>query len=142
MTCATIPSTLSDSAPAQAQRGRLCAELSPWADKRAGVGFGVTIERLTPTSLEFTHSGRLTEGTDYLLEIPRPARESFKAICRVSSCGEIDRAQFDTPLADDDYHELLHRLQNCEKKRVTSRRTRNLFILFGLVGVAIAICLP
>ena len=126
------------SSASQEQRGRLCAELSPWADRRAGVGFGVNIERLTATSLEFTHSGRLTEGVDYLVEIPRPRREPFKAICRVKSCGPVDRAQFDTPLADDDFRELLNRMQNPGGARVTSRQTRTLFIAFGLAGMAIA----
>ena len=138
MTSSTIASRLGSSAPTE-QRGRLCAEVSPWADRRAGVGFGVTIERLSPTSLEFTHSGRLTEGMDYLLEIPRPKQAPFKAICRVKSCAHTDRAQFDTPLADDDYRELLGRLNYPEKNRVTSQRTRTLFLAFGVVGMAVAV---
>jgi hypothetical protein len=99
----------------------------------------VNIERLTTTTLEFTHSGRLGEGVDYLVEIPRPRRESFKAICRVRTCGRVDRAEFDTPLADDDYRELVARMMNREAGRVTSVRTRTLFVLFGLVGMAIAV---
>ena len=141
MACATLLSRLRPSSSPTEARGRLCAELSPWAQRRAGVGFGVTIERLTTSTLEFTHSGRLSEGTDYLLEVPRPRRESFKAICRVKSCGRVDRAQFDTPLADDDYRELLQRMTNRQAERVTSARTRMLFILFGFVGTVTAVFL-
>src|SRR5437868_5699532 len=57
-------------------RPYLPAELSPWTDNRAGIGFGVLIESISQTEITLAKNGRITTGLQYLLEIPRPG---FKA---------------------------------------------------------------
>jgi len=119
-------------------RCKLSAELSPWTGDRAGVGFGVSVLSINSGFVELEPCDRIALGQQYLLEIPRPGCKALSEVCTVTRTGELIRAEFETPLADDDYRELSARLKGSDAPRVTSRLTQTLFIVFGIVGLVIA----
>ena len=122
-------------------RCKLSAELSPWQGDRAGVGFGVLVQSISGSFVELDACDRIALGQQYLLEIPRPGQKALSEVCTVTRTGVVIRAEFDTPLADDDYRELSDRLNHGAPPRVTSRLTQLLFIVFGIVGLLTAMLL-
>ena|ERR1043165_8862897 len=141
MTAVDWKPVYAESSPEASGGGRVCAELSPWADGRAGVGFGVMIENITTDSVEFTSCGRLTVGSQYLLEVTRRGGKSLTVTCTVTNSGKVDRARFEKPVASVEIADLVDRILGGAPKRVTTRRTKLLFIIFGIVGVAMALLL-
>ncbi len=123
-------------------KGSLCAELSPWTNEKAGISFGVTIVAFTRNAVDIIDNSRLTLGHHYLLEIPRAGQEPIIMVCEITRTGRWKaRAEFEMPLTDPDHEDLESRLRNMPKPRVTSKRTRALFLLFGIAGLTATLLL-
>jgi hypothetical protein len=123
-------------------KGSLNAELSPWTNEKAGISFGVTIVALTRNAVDIINNHRLTLGHHYLLEIPRAKQDPIITVCEITRTGQWKaRANFEMPLTDPDHEDLESRLRNMPQQRLTSKRTRTLFLLFGLIGLTATLLL-
>ncbi len=56
------------------------------------------IEDFSTTGVGMVHSGRLTVGGQYTLEIPRPGHPPVKVLLQVVRCSELDGGLFSTQM--------------------------------------------
>src|SRR6478672_10458529 len=78
---------------------RIAAEITEFKENGvAGRTFGVMIEDFSTTGVGIIHSGRLTAGGQYTLEIPRPGQPPIRVLLKVVRCSEVAGGMFTTQM--------------------------------------------
>jgi hypothetical protein len=108
------------------------AEMSPWENNRAGTAFGVVLENLSTTGVGIRHNGRLKEGAQYLLEIPRPGTTPLATLLTVVRCDESNGGWFDVEMTPDSILEVAN--ADLRRPYTGARRAK-----LGLVFLAFAV---
>lgn len=127
-------------------RHRVDAQICGWKDSRQGHPIGVRIEDFSPGGVGLTHHTPMPVGAEYLIKIPRPERNELVVLIGVVRC---------VPAGQGGYHigmelrSVMDRTSMGElvdainvQRRITSRRTKLLLILFGIVGIGTALFIP
>jgi hypothetical protein len=129
-------------------RHKVLAKLAPWNGHRPrGHAIEVTIEDFSTTGVGLIHTQKLRENDHYLLEVPRADKKPIWVVLRVARCLPMDDGTFGVGL---EAIELVDAGSlNCnpfvviadlgrKAMRVTTRRTKVLFMTFGIVGTCVA----
>jgi hypothetical protein len=125
------------------------AKIIPWQNdqSRERPAIDVTIEDFSTTGVGLIHARPLKVNDRYLLEVPRPKRDSLWVVLRVSRCLPMDDGTYGVGL---EACELLDvksprsKSETPEAQPVDSRppvvnpRVKLLFLLFGIAGIAVA----
>src|SRR5437870_3961102 len=98
------------------------AEMSPWANGRAGMAFGVVVENFSTTGVGIRHTDRLREGAQYLLEVPRPGSTPLATLLTVVRCDENAGGWFESEMAPGDVLEVAAELAHRRARRASRLR--------------------
>jgi hypothetical protein len=110
------------------------AEMSLWENNRAGMALGVVVENLSTTGVAIRHTGRLKEGAQYLLEIPRPGMAPLATLLTVVRCAETDGGWFDVEMTPDAVLEVAA----SRRRNSTASRTKMGLVFLAFAASAIA----
>jgi len=129
-------------------RHRVVARIAPWNGRRPrGDALQVTIEDFSTTGVGLVHTQALRQGDRYLLEVPRADKKPIWVVLRVARCLPMDDGTYGVGL---EAIELLDAstfngnpfavIANLSRTavRVTTRRTKVLFLMFGIFGICVA----
>lgn len=119
---------------------KIATQMTPWQVGVSAVPFQVVIEDISETGVGIVHSEAIAAGAKFLLTVPRRYHGPQVVECKVVRCEQRGHGLFSIGL------EACQRIEHVEQTkmemRVTSVRTRVLFLVFGLVGLGIAIFVP
>ena len=119
---------------------KVATQMVPWQVGRAATPFGVIIEDISETGVGIIHSEALEEGAKYLLTVPRAASKPVTIQCEVVRCERRGEHSFNIGLVAG---EKIKDPEGTKRAmRLTSGRTRLLFMLFGVVGLLVAVLVP
>jgi hypothetical protein len=119
---------------------KIATQMTAWEVGRAPEAFGVVIEDISETGVGIIHSEALAVGGKYLLTVPRALTKPVIVECTVARCQKSGQRTWNIGLAACDRIDD-PRLSR-KALRLTSTRTRLLFVLFGLTGLAVALFVP
>ena len=127
-------------------RHRVDAQICAWKDSRQGHPINVRIVDFSVSGVGLIHHTPMEVGAEYLIRIPRPEMGELVVLISVVRC---------VPTGQGGYHvgmelrsvmdrtamgELVDVIR--EQRRVTSRRTKLLLIVFGIVGIGTSLLIP
>ena len=127
-------------------RHQVAAQIFPWNQNAQGRPLAVQIEDFSAIGLGLVHFTPMGIGDDYLLTIPRSGSNDLVVVISVVRCvrrsdghyhiglelsGVMDRSKAG---------ELVDALR--AGRRITSRKTKLLFLLFGIVGIGSSLLIP
>lgn len=129
-------------------RHKVPAKLVHWKGKPRPVApIEVTIEDFSTTGVGLAHQNPLKVNEKYLLEVPRGEQKPMWVVLRVARCVPMDDGNYAVGLEacelvdPDRYPTSPFAFQPGEQKSsggVMNRRVKILFLLFGIVGTAVA----
>ena len=141
----TITTGCSDSAATMDRRGaarskrKFVSQMTPWSPGVASVPFEVVIEDLSETGIGLVHDRPLEVGLRHLLAVPRD--DGASSIIREYTIVRCDRRPDGTYGIGLELN--FERTSPSETPhRVTSSRLKLLFLLFGVIGLIVAIVAP
>ena len=122
------------------------AKISPWKGKPRAVNpLEVTIEDFSTTGVGLIHTEALRIDDRFLLEVPRPERSPLWVVLRVVRCLPMDDGNYGVGLEACELLDSANYSMNPFTMSTTNqtehrpgRRVKILFLLFGIVGTAIA----
>lgn len=122
---------------------RVEAQIAPWKRNKQGQPFTVKVEDFSPGGVGVVHGTALELGDEYLIKVPRPQADELVVLMTVVRCVKQDE---DTWLIGMELSSVMDRTQIGslvdaihQRKRVTSRRTRTLFLMLGVFGIGMAL---
>ena len=119
---------------------KVATQMTPWQVGTAAVPFGIVIEDISETGVGIIHTAPLDIDASFLLTVPRAYHGAIIIECKVVRCEKRGNGLFKIGLA------ARQRIEHVEQTRrqmtITSRRTKILFLLFGVVGIAVAALVP
>ncbi len=121
-------------------RRRVATQMSPWMLGVPAVPFGVVIEDISETGVGIVHSEPLELDRKYLLTVPRKFHGPIIIECTAVRCEPQGHGLWKIGLEASDKIEHVEHTQ--AEMTVTSRRTKMLFLAFGIIGLAIAAFMP
>jgi hypothetical protein len=124
---------------------KFVTQMTPWAAGRSSIPFDVIIDDLSDTGVGLIHHEPLEMGLRHLLTVPRPGGSSVTLEYLVCRCDRRSDGNYAIGLSA--ARELPFSLTSdpfpgAPRKRVTSRTTKILFLLFGIFGLIIAAFAP
>ena len=119
------------------------AEICELKRNKQGLPFRVQIEDFSPGGVGLVHGMELPEGTQYVLKVPRPEMEDLNVLLTVVRCRPQDDGNFQIGMELSsviDRQVLSQFVGNLQRaQRITSRRTKILLLVLGIVGVGTAL---
>jgi hypothetical protein len=118
---------------------RADAEICHWKDNRQGVPFTVRIQDFSHSGVGLLHTAEMKVGNEYLLRVPRPEMDELVVLLSVVRCKPTEDGNFwvglelSSVMDRNSMGKLVDVLR--EPRRITSRRTLILLILFGIAGI-------
>ena len=128
-------------------RHKVVAKIAPWRGKpRSTRPIEVIIEDFSTTGVGLVNSEPLKEDDRYLLEVPRPSEKPIWVVLRVVRCLPMDSGMYAVGLeacelvdcSTCNFNPFTGITTLSQKLRLMSRRTKILFLIFGIVGLALA----
>jgi hypothetical protein len=127
-------------------RHKINAKLVPWPIRIKAPPIEVRIEDFSTTGVGLVHARPLRIGAKYLLEVPRPGRSDIWVLLTVVRCLPMDDGGHGagleaTELVDPSSlatNPFNGELNLSGSPMTTRRRTKILFLLFGIAGTALA----
>ncbi|HEX8525003.1 MAG TPA: PilZ domain-containing protein [Tepidisphaeraceae bacterium] len=121
-------------------RRKIATQMTPWEVGVPTIPFQVIIDDISETGVGIVHSERIEVGKKFVLTVPRKYQEPQVVECKVVRCESAGHGLHKVGL------EACARIEHVEQTkaemRVTSTRTRVLFLFFGIIGLAIAAFVP
>jgi hypothetical protein len=118
---------------------RTDAEICAWKANRQGQPFTVRIQDFSPSGVGLLHTAEMKVGNEYLLRVPRQEMEELVVLLTVVRCKPIEDGTFwigmelSSVMDRNSMGKLVDVLRG--PRRITSRRTQILLILFGIAGI-------
>lgn len=124
---------------------RVDAALSPWVRNRQGDPIPVRIEDFSPGGVGVIHTEGLELGNEYLLKVPRPGLDELVILLSVVRCHRLEDGTF---LAGMELSSVMDRTSLGQfvdalnvNRRLTSRRTKRLFLMLGIFSLSMMMLL-
>jgi hypothetical protein len=118
---------------------KVATQMVPWSMGVSPVPFGVVIEDISESGIGIIHTEPIHPGRKFLITVPRAYLGSMVVECTAVRCEQRGRL-YKIGLASSS------RIEHVEKTResmtITTKRTKLLFLAFGIVGLAIAALWP
>jgi len=132
---------LSDRRRATRVKKKFVTQMTPWAPGRPSIPFEVIIDDVSNTGVGLIHHEPLEMGLRHLLTVPRVDEKPVMLEYIVCRCDRRPDGRYSIGLtaADDVYVPLT---DAAGPKRLTTRTTKILFLLFGIFGIIIAAFAP
>jgi hypothetical protein len=122
-------------------RHKFITQMTPWSPGHPSIPFEVILEDISETGVGLIHSSPLEMGLRHLLTVPQGAQD--KPIMREYQVCRCDRR------SDGNYSIGLILASAADapgappaRKRITSQRTKILFLIFGIVGLLVVTFCP
>ncbi|MEO6436389.1 MAG: PilZ domain-containing protein [Tepidisphaeraceae bacterium] len=115
------------------------AQISPWRQNRQGTPFPVRIEDFSPSGVGLHQLLPMTTGDEYLIKVPRPNLPELVVLLKVARCVPAETGGFhigmelSSVMGRSEMGQFVDAIN--QTRRVTTRRTRVLLILFGIFGI-------
>jgi hypothetical protein len=139
----------------ESERRRACrvkhqvaARLAPFRGRkpRGAKPLEVTIEDFSTTGVGLVYTKPLAEDEQFLLEVPRPEHKPIWVLLRVVRCLPMDNGTYGVGLEasellnPDDFpvNPFTDTGDRSRKDSKMSKKTKMLFLLFGIVGLAVS----
>lgn len=119
---------------------KVATQMTPWDVGVPAVPFGVVIEDISATGVGVVHSEPLASGKKFLVTVPRKYHGPQVVECRVVWCKPWGHHMYTIGL--EATQQIEHIEQAKAEMTLTSRRTRIMFLLFGIIGICIAAFIP
>ena len=123
-------------------RHRVDAEISAWTRGRPGRAFHVRIEDFSPGGVGVVHDQPMEQGTEYLIKVPRPGADDLVVLLTVVCCRRLEDG---THWVGMELSSVMHRHSMGQladalntRRRLTSRRTKVLFIMLGMFSIGMS----
>jgi hypothetical protein len=122
---------------------KFVTQMTPWSAGRPSIPFDVIIDDISTTGIGLIHHQPLEMGLRHLLTVPRADDRPVTLEYLVCRCDRRSDGNYSIGLkvAGEVGTSLTHPAAP-PRKRVTSRRTKLLFLLFGIVGLLVATFAP
>jgi c-di-GMP-binding flagellar brake protein YcgR len=120
------------------------AQITEWRKGPHGLPFTVRIEDFSPTGVGMMHGAELALNSQYLLKVPRQQFGDLIVLMTVVRCEPREEGNYLLGLELSsvlDQATLEKFVQAINPNRVTSKRTKILLMLLGIVGLGTAILL-
>jgi hypothetical protein len=131
---------LTDRRRATRLKQKFVTQITPWAAGHASVPFEVVINDISEMGVGIIHDQPMELGLRHLLTVPRadekPVMREY-VVCRCDRRAD-GRYSIGLTVGEDVYVPMTE----VPEKRVTSRTTKVLFLLFGIFGIIIAAFAP
>jgi hypothetical protein len=115
------------------------AEICAWKQNTQGQPFNVRIQDFSPSGVGLLHTAEMKIGDEYLLRVPRPEMEELVVLLTVARCKPMEDGNFwvGMELSSVMDRNAMGKLVDVLRapRRITSRRTLILLILFGIAGL-------
>ena len=118
------------------------AEICEWKRGRPGEPFNVQIEDFSPTGVGMIHGTELPAGGQYLIKVPRQKWGDLIVLMTVVRSAQRESGEFQIGLELSsviDKSVLTRFVNNLQNDRLTSRRTKILFLMLGIVGLGLTL---
>ena len=119
---------------------KVATQMTPWQVGTAAVPFGVVIDDISETGVGILHTAELPVDGKFLLTVPRAYHGAIIIECKVVRCEKRSNGLYKIGVAAS--QRIEHVEQTRDIMRVTSRRTKILFLAFGVIGIAVAALIP
>lgn len=127
-------------------RHQVDAQICPWKENAPGRPVAVQIEDFSAGGIGLVHFTPLAVGDEYLLTIPRAKSGDLVVVISVVHCVRRSDGHYHVGL---ELSSVMDRTSAGDfvdamraRRRVTSRKTKLLFLLFGIVGVGSSLLIP
>ena len=121
-------------------RRKVATQMVPWKLGVPATPFGVVIEDISETGVGIVHSEALPAGMTYQLTVPRARMHPVVVQCTTVRCEQREDRLYKIGLRA--ASKIEHVDQAKKAMLLTSKRTRLLFLAFGLVGIIVAAVVP
>ena len=121
---------------------RVDAEICAWRRGRQGQAFKVRIEDFSPGGVGVVHGEPMDLGAEYLIKVPRPGADDLIVLLTVARCKRLEDG---THLVGMELSSVMDRTTMGRfvdalntRRRITSRRTKVLFIMLGVFSIGMS----
>jgi hypothetical protein len=119
---------------------KVATQMTPWSVGVAAVPIGIVIEDISESGVAVVHSEPLPEGSKFLVTVPRKYHGPQVVECDVVRCEPRGGRLFTIGMR------ATQRIEHIEHAKaemtLTSRRTRLLFLTFGIISLCVAMFMP
>jgi hypothetical protein len=121
-------------------RRKVATQMVPWSLGQAPTPVQVVLEDISETGIGIVHFEPIEKGRKFLVTVPRPNARSTVVECITVRCEQFGQQLYKIGLA------ASSKIEDVDETRksmmVTSKRTKVLFIVFGIVSLIIAAIWP
>jgi hypothetical protein len=120
------------------------AQITEWRNGQQGLPFTVRIEDFSPTGVGMIHDTELAIGSEFLLKVPRQQWGDLIILMTAVRCEPLPEGghRIGLELSSVLDQSVLERyVTDLNSPRVTTRRTKILLLLLGIVGLGAAVLL-
>ena len=121
-------------------RRKVATQMVPWKLGVPATPFGVVIEDISETGVGIVHGEPLPVGMTYQLTVPRARMNPIVVHCETVRCERREDGLYKVGLKAGS--KIEHIEQAKKSLMLTSKRTRLLFLAFGVVGIIVAAVVP
>ena len=121
---------------------RVDATICAWKRNRQGEPFSVRIEDFSPGGVGVIHTEPLDLGNEYLIQVPRPNADDLVVLLTVVRCKQLEDGTY---LLGMELSSVMDRTNLGQfvdalntRRRITSRRTKVLFITLGVFSIGMS----
>ena len=116
------------------------AEIRDWKDGKQSMPFQVRIDDVSPTGVGMVHAAPLDVGAEFMIKVPRQKWGDLNVLMTVVRCEQRQAGEYQIGLQISNVLDESALTKFCDilkARHVTSRKTKLLFILFGMIGLAV-----
>lgn len=127
-------------------RHQVAAQICPWKKNAQGRPVSVQIEDFSAGGIGLVHFTPFGVGDEYLLTIPRATSGDLVVVISVVRCARRSDGHYHVGLELSSVmdHTSAGEFVDAMRagRRITSRKTKLLFLLFGIVGIGSSLLIP